>query len=507
MRMAGGFFMDITLSELGRKLDLLIDPSLASRTVLAVLRFYPGAPFSEEILYIGAPEEAESVLLPPLFLSSAPGFGGISVREPSDPEATLQRCSAAFGELRQMESACRTLDDSLLSGQGCGTIISTGAELLKNPLLLVDKSFKVIAYAGCDGHSDDFLSEIIRTGYYPESYISDLAGSAGLSSFETEETLPAIVSESISPMRYITADLVYQGRFYGFITLVEEQPFRSGDRETFHYLKKVLLSELRNGSSRGVEGTVSETVLLELLNGELHGGRLKSRMEQAGFDFSRGSYLFVIKNRADERKRHRYDYLLNYVVAQLRYCPCAIYNDGIVGIMDGESSDRGQIARKALRGFLDYYGMVCGISNRIDRAEDLPVFFAQGVCAQQYGQLFHDQGPIYLYETYSCYQMMDKLSAAFRLERFCSPKYLAILDYDRRNGTEYIATLNAYLETCMDLALAAQALFLHRNTVAYRIRRIAELFRVDFEDKDTYFSFLLTLRILRFMEVEKEIGL
>ncbi|MBQ1619002.1 MAG: hypothetical protein II095_05655, partial [Bacteroidales bacterium] len=41
--------------------------------------------------------------------------------------------------------------------------------------------------------------------------------------------------------------------------------------------------------------------------------------------------------------------------------------------------------------------------------------------------------------------MMDNLSAAFRLERFCSPKYLAILDYDRRNGTEYIVKFGAFI--------------------------------------------------------------
>ena len=119
--------MDITLSDLGRKLDLPVDPALASRPVLAVLRFYPGAPFSEDILYIGTPEEAKSSPCPPLFLSSAPGFGGMWVREPSDPETVLQRCRAAFRELWQMESACRTLDEALLSGQGCGSIISAGA--------------------------------------------------------------------------------------------------------------------------------------------------------------------------------------------------------------------------------------------------------------------------------------------------------------------------------------------------------------------------------------------
>ena len=498
--------MKISIAEIGRAADLHVDPSLRDRPVAEVLRFYPGAPQSERILYIGTPEEVRNVPRPALFLSTEPGFGKLYVRETADTDTLLARCHAALMQLQRVRTAYRLLDDTLLAGHGYGAILEAGSELLANPLLLADKSFKVMAHAGCDKYNDAFLSEITRTGYYPEQYISDLAKNEGLSSMESEETLPAIVSESISPKRYLTTDLVYKGRFFGFITLVEEQPFLEGDREIFQHLKKVLVSELRNGSSRGVEGTVSETVLLELLNGQLHGGRLKSRMAQAGFDFSRGAHVIVIKNRADEPKRHRYEYLLNYVVSQLQNCPCAIFNDGIVGIMESCDTERGRIAGTALRDFLDYYGMVCGISNRIDRAEDLPVFFAQGVCAQQYGQQLHGEGPIYLYETYCFYQILDNLSASFRPERFCSPKYLTVLDYDRRNGTEYTATMNAYLEACRDLVKTAEALYLHRNTVSYRIRRINELFGIDLEDKDTFFSFLLTMRILQFIRMEKESG-
>lgn len=499
--------MSITLSDLARIAELYIDPSLAQRTVFTVIRYCPGIPLAEGVLYVGTPQEMESAPCPELFLSTETGFGRIHVLETSDPEDVLRRCDSAFHLLRQVEDACHALDRALLSGKGYPAIIETGSELLSNPLLMVDKSFKVMAYGGCKGHSDDFLSEIIRTGYYPENYISELAQSVGLKLFESRESLPDIVSEGNSPKRYITTDLIYQNKFFGFITLEEEQPFHSGDREIFRHLESVLISELRSMSGRDAEGTVSETVLLELLNGQLHGGRLKARMEQAGFDFSSGAYVFVIKNRAEAKQRQRYDYLLSYVVSQLQYCPCAIYNDGIVGIIDSENTDRGKIARMALYDFLDYYGMVCGISNRIDRAEDLPVFFAQGVCAQQYGQLLHGEGPIYLYETYCFYQILDHISASASLHRFCSPKYMYIMEHDRQNGTEYIPTINAYLEACKDLALAARALYLHRNTVSYRIRKASELFHVDFEDKDTFFSFLLTMRILRFIAVEKEINL
>lgn len=48
-------------------------------------------------------------------------------------------------------------------------------------------------------------------------------------------------------------------------------------------------------------------------------------------------------------------------------------------------------------------------------------------------------------------------------------------EYDRRRGTDLIATLEAYLSSGGSLAEAAAALSVHRNTLSYRVNRISEL--------------------------------
>lgn len=53
---------------------------------------------------------------------------------------------------------------------------------------------------------------------------------------------------------------------------------------------------------------------------------------------------------------------------------------------------------------------------------------------------------------------------------------------DRDRGTEYLPSLRAYFEAGGDLTAAARTLFVHRNTLKYRLTRIRDAFGVDVDD-------------------------
>jgi hypothetical protein len=75
------------------------------------------------------------------------------------------------------------------------------------------------------------------------------------------------------------------------------------------------------------------------------------------------------------------------------------------------------------------------------------------------------------------------------------PGLRQMLDHDARNGTEYTATIQAYLECVGDTARTAERLFIHPNTLRYRIRRAAELFNLDLTDSDLALLLWLQLRL------------
>lgn len=72
-----------------------------------------------------------------------------------------------------------------------------------------------------------------------------------------------------------------------------------------------------------------------------------------------------------------------------------------------------------------------------------------------------------------------------------------LVDYDAESGSNLVATLHAWLDHFGDISTAASTLMVHKNTFRYRLRRIAEVGKVDLDDSQQRFGLMLQLRLFR----------
>ena len=72
--------------------------------------------------------------------------------------------------------------------------------------------------------------------------------------------------------------------------------------------------------------------------------------------------------------------------------------------------------------------------------------------------------------------------------------------YDKEKDTQYCETLYRYLTCCRSLKKTCDALFAHRNTVLYRIRRIRDDFNIPLDDPAVHADLLLGSSLLLFEE-------
>ncbi len=71
----------------------------------------------------------------------------------------------------------------------------------------------------------------------------------------------------------------------------------------------------------------------------------------------------------------------------------------------------------------------------------------------------------------------------------------ALLEHDRRRGTEHAKTLLAWLDAFGEARTAASVLFVHENTLRYRVRTISERFSIDLDDPHVRLVTWLELRL------------
>ncbi|PHX66418.1 MAG: hypothetical protein CK518_04340 [Actinobacteria bacterium] len=76
------------------------------------------------------------------------------------------------------------------------------------------------------------------------------------------------------------------------------------------------------------------------------------------------------------------------------------------------------------------------------------------------------------------------------------PGIEAMLAYDLENKTNYADSVTAWLDAVGDIALAAESLFIHANTLRYRLRRVKDLFNITLDNPDDRLAVWMQLRLV-----------
>ena len=76
------------------------------------------------------------------------------------------------------------------------------------------------------------------------------------------------------------------------------------------------------------------------------------------------------------------------------------------------------------------------------------------------------------------------------------PGIEAMLAYDLENKTNYADSVTAWLDAVGDIGLAAESLFIHANTLRYRLRRVKDLFNITLDNPDDRLAVWMQLRLV-----------
>jgi DNA-binding PucR family transcriptional regulator len=101
------------------------------------------------------------------------------------------------------------------------------------------------------------------------------------------------------------------------------------------------------------------------------------------------------------------------------------------------------------------------------------------------------------YEEISSHSLLLDLHDEDLLDTYRSALLGPILDYDARNGTELLRTLDTYLELGGHWQAVAARLKVHVNTLRYRLNRIEALTERDLREMEHQVDFYLALQIGR----------
>ena len=123
-----------------------------------------------------------------------------------------------------------------------------------------------------------------------------------------------------------------------------------------------------------------------------------------------------------------------------------------------------------------------------------PAVHRQSVQAMQLGQRLHFRHLVE-FNSLGIYQLLSQIEDIPAVQHFAREIIKPLADYDRQNRGSLVETIDAYFNHHANVSQTAESLFIHRNTLLYRLERIQELTGQDINQADMRLALQLALKL------------
>lgn len=127
------------------------------------------------------------------------------------------------------------------------------------------------------------------------------------------------------------------------------------------------------------------------------------------------------------------------------------------------------------------HGLYAGLGNGFYDIFSLPSYYRQALRGLALGVSVQNEPGLFLYSQYYLQDIKKVFTASESSAVFCHPKMQMLLNYDSRHSTELSRSFYMYLVHERNISATAKAMFVHRSTLIYRLKRIYSLLAVSDE--------------------------
>lgn len=143
--------------------------------------------------------------------------------------------------------------------------------------------------------------------------------------------------------------------------------------------------------------------------------------------------------------------------------------------------------------------MQLGVSTIFKRFSFLFFYYRQGAKMIEWGreELENPQQiAIFFYDDYIMRSIVANICDHAAPEVACPTGLMMLIDYDKAHNGDLIPILHEYLNNNMYVSETARNLFIHRNTLINKLKKINEIMQIDLDNADHRIEIMLALRTL-----------
>lgn len=403
-------------------------------------------------------------------------------------------------------------DEETIDGLPSGDLFALSnaiSDLLDAPITVEDRNSRVLAFSTRQDEADPARIETILERQVPVSYtrkLADLGFFKKLYSSEGPVTVKLPHDDEVSKTRVAIA-VRAGGEILGSIWAALPDEYHPDRAEVFKDVAKITaLHMLRIRAGDGFDRRLRADLLSKALEG---GDGANYAIEKLGISSSPIAVFAIgVQSAAgvsveDTVENQRIADAVAVYLAAVRPQACtALLGRTIYGVLPVDSLTLGEgqalnlvrdvVARAGARSLI-----YAGIGPVVDDSRNL--FTAREGARRALRVCTEATDPssavLLLSDVYVDSLLIELRDQVASRRDLLGGKTHRMRAYDIENGTDFVPTLDIWLECMGDVTKAAELLHIHANTMRYRLRRISEVFGMDLGDPKTRFAAQLLLRI------------
>ncbi len=376
-------------------------------------------------------------------------------------------------------------------------VIDAASIRLENALIFCDRNFKIIASSTTYPVTDSIWLDNTKHGYCSYEFINGVRELKPVKN-ATQTTASIDVTCSLSPYRKLSSKVFHNQTQVGFILMLE------GEKQISH-LHFDMLSVISHVISYAItfylpdlfeEKSPYHEVLFDMLIGA-PSKEMSPRLKELSFP----PEMLVLFIRSTRYLGSSYlkDTISKLLTERIPGTHMTFVDKGIAALIP-YNCDPQEVAglNHAVLDLSKSQHLRIGISNPFKNIEYFSNYYIQAHSALELGQKLRPEHLVCHYCNYQIFDLFSETKQPENLGRFCHPALAVLRQSDQENNSELYKTLCIFIENSCSIKLTAEALFIHRNSLAYRLNRIVELCHLDFTDTNTLFLLRLSFLIDRY---------
>lgn len=435
------------------------------------VRFFSGENnnFLKEYVYIGAASDifSDSIYTDKLLLVNE--FDMIFI-DSQDIETILNELFSAFDYYNNWESR---LWEASASKDPMQKIVDVSSDIIPNPLRFAGLEGNIVAISKKYGPDDvdERWKTLHETGFIPPR-VGGVVIKADGAAQHGWTSKPQEYIFTTNNKKYIASTIVVNGEAVASLMIWEyDKPFSPCICQLSEILCNVFVSIIENHNDQSSIRT-SAAIVTDVLDGRTIENDILIHLSKK---IEHPYQLLLIENSSGITELIVKGRVLHFIQNSYKDGISLIYKDGIIILISAtKTEDFFSNFDKIMH---ELY--IAGVSLPFSDLSSLSIRYKQASYAIEMGK---NTPGVYYSKDYAFNYLIDSIIANNQSMEFTHPALNTLREHDQTQKSELYNTLYQFLANERNLVSTAESLFIHRNTLVFRIKKISSIISVDFED-------------------------